>query len=108
MEPTAEFGVDGKGKSPAEASTDEWIVGIVNSIILLAAGLIGAFIVDPVNHYLGRRGETNHLRHCYLPVDFHPTVEPQGPRLTNAELSALGEEERSLHMEVYYEIANNM
>ncbi|KAF2824825.1 hypothetical protein CC86DRAFT_395246 [Ophiobolus disseminans] len=45
-----EFGIDGKG-------TDEWIVGIVNSIIFLTAGLIGAFIVDPLNHYLGRRGE---------------------------------------------------
>jgi len=45
-----EFGIAGKGR-------DEWIVGIVNSIIFLTAGLIGAFIVDPLNHYLGRRGE---------------------------------------------------
>ncbi|KAF9527412.1 putative facilitated glucose transporter [Crepidotus variabilis] len=45
-----EFGIAGKGK-------DEWIVGLVNSIIFLTAGLIGAFIVDPLNHYLGRRGE---------------------------------------------------
>ncbi|CAI7663973.1 unnamed protein product [Penicillium discolor] len=45
-----EFGIDGEGK-------DEWIVGIVNSIIFLTAGLIGAWIVDPLNHYLGRRGE---------------------------------------------------
>jgi MFS family permease len=45
-----EFGISGKGK-------DEWIVGIINSIIFLTAGLIGAFIVDPLNHYLGRRGE---------------------------------------------------
>ncbi|KAJ5119136.1 facilitated glucose transporter [Penicillium atrosanguineum] len=45
-----EFGIDGKGN-------DEWIVGIVNAIIFLSAGLIGAFIVDPLNHYLGRRGE---------------------------------------------------
>ncbi|KAH8714141.1 MFS transporter [Ilyonectria robusta] len=45
-----EFGIDGKGK-------DEWIVGIVNAIIFLTAGLIGAFIVDPLNHYFGRRGE---------------------------------------------------
>ncbi|KAM0206816.1 hypothetical protein ACHAPA_005484 [Fusarium lateritium] len=36
---------------------DQWIVGLVNSIIFLTAGLIGAFIVDPLNHYLGRRGE---------------------------------------------------
>lgn len=45
-----EFGIDGEG-------TDEWIVGIINSIIFLTAGLIGAFIVDPLNHYFGRRGE---------------------------------------------------
>ncbi|GJN83047.1 hypothetical protein PLIIFM63780_006593 [Purpureocillium lilacinum] len=45
-----EFGIDGQGR-------DEWIVGLVNSIIFLTAGLIGAFIVDPLNHYFGRRGE---------------------------------------------------
>ncbi|KAJ5827226.1 Major facilitator superfamily domain general substrate transporter [Penicillium robsamsonii] len=45
-----DFGIDGEG-------TDEWIVGIVNSIIFLTAGLIGAWIVDPLNKYLGRRGE---------------------------------------------------
>ncbi|ETN43817.1 uncharacterized protein HMPREF1541_11141 [Cyphellophora europaea CBS 101466] len=45
-----EFGIDGEGK-------DEWIVGVVNAIIFLTAGLIGAFIVDPLNHYFGRRGE---------------------------------------------------
>lgn len=36
---------------------DEWIIGLINSIIYLTAGCIGAFIVDPLNHYLGRRGE---------------------------------------------------
>ncbi|KAL8696592.1 MAG: hypothetical protein Q9224_002714 [Gallowayella concinna] len=36
---------------------DEWVVGVVNAIIFLTAGLIGAFIVDPLNHYFGRRGE---------------------------------------------------
>jgi len=35
----------------------DWLIGIINSIIFLTAGLIGAFIVDPMNHYLGRRGE---------------------------------------------------
>ncbi|KAL4899459.1 hypothetical protein BDW74DRAFT_110141 [Aspergillus multicolor] len=45
-----EFNIAGTGR-------DEWIVGLVNSIIFLTAGLIGAFIVDPLNHYLGRRGE---------------------------------------------------
>ncbi|WVQ69896.1 uncharacterized protein L199_008119 [Kwoniella botswanensis] len=45
-----EFGIAGSGG-------DEWKVGLVNSIIFLTAGLIGAFITDPLNHYLGRRGE---------------------------------------------------
>jgi len=29
----------------------------VNAIIFLSAGLVGAWIVDPLNHYFGRRGE---------------------------------------------------
>ncbi|ORY35929.1 putative sugar transporter [Naematelia encephala] len=45
-----EFGIAGTGR-------DEWIVGAINAIIFLTAGCIGAFIVDPLNHYLGRRGE---------------------------------------------------
>ncbi|KAJ4333188.1 hypothetical protein N0V87_007825 [Didymella glomerata] len=45
-----EFGID-------KGAKNEWIVGLINSIIFLTAGLIGAFIVDPLNHYLGRRGE---------------------------------------------------
>ncbi|KAK6437480.1 hypothetical protein LTR95_006332 [Oleoguttula sp. CCFEE 5521] len=45
-----EFGIAGGGR-------DAWIVGLVNSIIFLTAGLIGAWIVDPMNKYLGRRGE---------------------------------------------------
>ncbi|KAF4337122.1 polyol transporter 5 [Fusarium beomiforme] len=47
-----EFGLD-----EAKSVRDQWIVGLVNSIIFLTAGLIGAFIVDPLNHYFGRRGE---------------------------------------------------
>ncbi|KAJ4185321.1 hypothetical protein NW767_012967 [Fusarium falciforme] len=42
-----EFGIEDK----------PWTIGIINSIIFLTAGLIGAFIVDPLNHYFGRRGE---------------------------------------------------
>lgn len=40
-----------------DSNRDKLLVGLVNSIIFLTAGLIGAFIVDPLNHYLGRRGE---------------------------------------------------
>ncbi|KAI4281441.1 MAG: hypothetical protein L6R38_003679 [Xanthoria sp. 2 TBL-2021] len=46
---------DGAGAVPP--GRDEWIVGVINAIIFLTAGLIGAFIVDPLNHYFGRRGE---------------------------------------------------
>ncbi|KAL1611006.1 hypothetical protein SLS59_000643 [Nothophoma quercina] len=45
-----EFGINKTAK-------DEWIVGLINAIIFLTAGLIGAFIVDPLNKYFGRRGE---------------------------------------------------
>ena len=45
-----EFGLTGKGR-------DEWVVGVINAIIFLTAGLIGAFIVDPLNYYFARRGE---------------------------------------------------
>jgi sugar porter (SP) family MFS transporter len=45
------------GLDPANSARDEWIQGVINSIIFLTAGLIGAFIVDPLNKYLGRRGE---------------------------------------------------
>jgi sugar porter (SP) family MFS transporter len=40
-----------------QGAKNEWIVGLINAIIFLTAGLIGAFIVDPLNHYFGRRGE---------------------------------------------------
>ncbi|KAF2420340.1 putative facilitated glucose transporter [Tothia fuscella] len=65
-----EFGIDGKGR-------DEWIVGLVNSIIFLTAGLIGAFIVDPLNKYLGRRGEI-FLTACCL------TATPIGSAFTKS------------------------
>ncbi|KAI4169311.1 MAG: hypothetical protein LQ343_005809 [Gyalolechia ehrenbergii] len=44
------FGITGSGRN-------EWVVGTINAVIFLTAGLIGAFIVDPLNHYFGRRGE---------------------------------------------------
>jgi len=50
-----EFGLTVNGVYVNERA--EWIVGLINAIIFLTAGLIGAFIVDPLNRYLGRRGE---------------------------------------------------
>ncbi|PVH97140.1 putative sugar transporter [Periconia macrospinosa] len=46
-----EFGLSDRGYE------GEWIIGLINSIIFLTAGLIGAWIVDPLNHWFGRRGE---------------------------------------------------
>ncbi|KAL9021892.1 MAG: hypothetical protein Q9185_000906 [Variospora sp. 1 TL-2023] len=52
----SEFGLaDAEGT--VNPGRDEWIVGVINAIIFLTAGLIGAFIVDPLNYYFGRRGE---------------------------------------------------
>jgi hypothetical protein len=50
-----EFGLVNPDGTTTERN--EWIVGLINSIIFLTAGLIGAFIVDPLNKWLGRRGE---------------------------------------------------
>ncbi|KAK5132015.1 hypothetical protein LTR08_000436 [Meristemomyces frigidus] len=50
-----EFGL--VGPDGVSTGRDEWIVGLINAIIFLTAGLIGAWIVDPLNHYFGRRGE---------------------------------------------------
>lgn len=62
-----EFGIYGQ----------DWIVGSVNAIIFLTAGLVGAFIVDPLNHYLGRRGEI-FLTACCL------TATPIGSAFTHS------------------------
>ncbi|KAI4115336.1 MAG: hypothetical protein LQ345_004048 [Seirophora villosa] len=53
----AEFGLADPETQEVYPGRPEWIVGVVNAIIFLTAGLIGAFIVDPLNHYFGRRGE---------------------------------------------------
>ncbi|KAI4812118.1 hypothetical protein E4T45_10740 [Aureobasidium sp. EXF-8846] len=55
-----EFGLYESGpicEAAGTCSYNQWIVGLINSIIFLTAGLLGAFIVDPLNKYLGRRGE---------------------------------------------------
>ncbi|KAL9014498.1 MAG: hypothetical protein Q9173_000846 [Seirophora scorigena] len=53
----AEFGLADPVTQEVRPGRPEWIVGVVNAIIFLTAGLVGAFIVDPLNHYFGRRGE---------------------------------------------------
>ncbi|KAK5373547.1 hypothetical protein LTR20_003789 [Exophiala xenobiotica] len=46
----AAFGVGSDSKH------DNFIVGLINSGIYLSTGLLGAWLSDPVNHRLGRRG----------------------------------------------------
>jgi MFS family permease len=50
-----EFGLTNEAGESSER--DEWIIGLINSVPYLAAGLIGCWLSDPLNHYLGRRGE---------------------------------------------------
>ncbi|KAL8805240.1 MAG: hypothetical protein Q9223_005337 [Gallowayella weberi] len=52
-----EFGLANPETGEVNPGRDEWVVGVVNAIIFLTAGLVGAFIVDPLNYYFGRRGE---------------------------------------------------
>ncbi|GHJ89089.1 hypothetical protein NliqN6_5491 [Naganishia liquefaciens] len=44
-----EFGIAGKGG-------DEWLVGLVNAAPYIASALCGAWLSDPLNNILGRRG----------------------------------------------------
>ncbi|KAG5642035.1 hypothetical protein DXG03_003761 [Asterophora parasitica] len=51
----AEFGISfGNGEPNSESH--EWIVGMINSGPYLASCLLGCWLTDPLNHYLGRRG----------------------------------------------------
>jgi hypothetical protein len=45
-----EFGI-------ATGDRNEWIVGFVNAAPYIASAGFGCWISDPLNHYLGRRGE---------------------------------------------------
>jgi len=51
-----EFGIAAPVGTP-EGNRDEWIVGFVNAAPYIASALLGVWISDPLNHYLGRRGE---------------------------------------------------
>ncbi|WOO76526.1 Putative polyol transporter 1 [Vanrija pseudolonga] len=45
------------GERAPNADWNEWIIGIINSVPYLAGALPGVWLSDPLNHYLGRRGE---------------------------------------------------
>lgn len=52
-----EFGI-GQGEDPTQPNylRDNWLVGLVNAGPYIGSALIGCWLSDPVNFYLGRRG----------------------------------------------------
>lgn len=52
-----EFGIAKTLGDGPEGERDSWLVGLVNSAPYAAAAIVGVWISDPLNHYLGRRGE---------------------------------------------------
>ncbi|KAF8063601.1 hypothetical protein FPV67DRAFT_1672617 [Lyophyllum atratum] len=50
-----EFGISTEAGTP-NAATHEWIVGLINSGPYIASCLLGCWLTDPLNHFLGRRG----------------------------------------------------
>ncbi|TFL07367.1 hypothetical protein BDV98DRAFT_599678 [Pterulicium gracile] len=48
-----EFGISNDDPNPER---NQWIVGLVNSAPYIAVALCSAWLTDPINHYLGRRG----------------------------------------------------
>ncbi|KDR75660.1 hypothetical protein GALMADRAFT_97411 [Galerina marginata CBS 339.88] len=49
------LGISSEPDNP-DAQRNEWIIGIINAGPYIATSLIGAWLTDPLNHYLGRRG----------------------------------------------------
>jgi sugar porter (SP) family MFS transporter len=50
-----EFGISTRSTDP-HASRNQWIVGVVNAGPYIASCLVGCWLSDPLNHFLGRRG----------------------------------------------------
>ncbi|KAJ7502799.1 hypothetical protein B0H11DRAFT_1711553, partial [Mycena galericulata] len=50
-----EFGIDDTGTGPT-AARNQWIIGVINSAPYISSALIGCWLTDPLNNYLGRRG----------------------------------------------------
>lgn len=50
-----EFGISTEAGTP-NATNHEWIVGLINSGPYIASCLLGCWLTDPLNHFLGRRG----------------------------------------------------
>ncbi|KAL0581833.1 hypothetical protein V5O48_000201 [Marasmius crinis-equi] len=50
-----EFGIP-FGAGIENSERNEWIVGVINSAPYISASIIGCWLTDPLNNYLGRRG----------------------------------------------------
>ncbi|KAJ6603120.1 hypothetical protein B0H10DRAFT_2167249 [Mycena sp. CBHHK59/15] len=50
-----EFGIDDSTPGP-DVARNQWIVGVINSAPYISSALIGCWLTDPLNNYLGRRG----------------------------------------------------
>ncbi|ETW80957.1 major facilitator superfamily [Heterobasidion irregulare TC 32-1] len=50
-----QFGIDPKAQD-GNASRNQWILGLVNSAPYLCCAVIGCWLTEPLNRYLGRRG----------------------------------------------------
>ncbi|KAJ7124934.1 hypothetical protein C8R44DRAFT_781836 [Mycena epipterygia] len=53
--PQEQFGIDDSGTGPV-AERNQWIVGVINSAPYISCALLGCWLTDPLNNYLGRRG----------------------------------------------------
>ncbi|KAF8808916.1 sugar transporter [Phlegmacium glaucopus] len=49
------FGIPTEDGNP-NVARNQWIVGVINSAPYIAASLLGCWLTDPLNHFLGRRG----------------------------------------------------
>lgn len=52
----SQFGIGNGGTDLPNADRDNWLVGLVNAAPYIASALVGCWISDPCNNYLGRRG----------------------------------------------------
>ncbi|KAI9842230.1 MAG: hypothetical protein M1837_007375 [Sclerophora amabilis] len=74
------FGIPDKEGAP-NAETNSWIVGLINSGPYIGSALLGCWMSDPLNNYIGRRGTIFFSAvFCFLTV-FGSAVSQTWPQL---------------------------
>ncbi|EEB96638.1 hypothetical protein MPER_04195 [Moniliophthora perniciosa FA553] len=53
---TSQFGIDPNTEDVALQGRNQWLLGLVNSAPYLCCAVLGCWLTDPLNRYLGRRG----------------------------------------------------